>query len=505
MRAEYDLGAGDAVLLKTPATFDVSVWEYWSVLLTGARLVIASADGHRDPAYLAELIARERRDHAAHRAVDARRVGDGSPGAAWRLGATGADDRRGAAGRARPPGPRGQPGAALSQPVRSHRSGGLGHLARGRRARHGERADRCAGVEHAASTCSIRGCVRCPSASRASCTWRARSWPAATATRPDLTAERFVADPFGAAGRADVPHRRPGAVEPRRRAGVPRPHRLPGQAARLADRARRDRGGAAGARRRSRRPSCWSLATAHRRPAGRPTWCPRRRDDRRRTRCARALRRALPSYMVPAAFVVLDALPLDANGKLDGAALPAPVFEAKRVPGADDAGRGDRGRRVRRGARRRARSASTTTSSTWVATRWSRRRWSARLGAALDTRVPVRVLFEAPTVAALAARGRSRTPATGGASRWSPRRARSGFRCRWRSSGCGSSTGSTRSRRPTTSRSWCGCPVTLDVAALRAAVADVVERHECCAPCIPETADGPVQVILPRGRGRCPI
>ncbi|HEY2740001.1 MAG TPA: amino acid adenylation domain-containing protein, partial [Thermoanaerobaculia bacterium] len=56
----YRLGPEDAVLQKTPYTFDVSVWELFWPLVAGSRLVLARPGGHRDPRYLAELIAREK-------------------------------------------------------------------------------------------------------------------------------------------------------------------------------------------------------------------------------------------------------------------------------------------------------------------------------------------------------------------------------------------------------------------------------------------------------------
>ncbi|MGZ8176749.1 amino acid adenylation domain-containing protein [Williamsia sp. SKLECPSW1] len=52
MQDDHALTADDAVLYKTPATFDVSVWELLWPLATGARMVIAAPDGHRDPQYL---------------------------------------------------------------------------------------------------------------------------------------------------------------------------------------------------------------------------------------------------------------------------------------------------------------------------------------------------------------------------------------------------------------------------------------------------------------------
>ncbi|AUX42318.1 NRPS protein [Sorangium cellulosum] len=56
MLEDTGLGERDVVLQKTPYTFDVSVWELFAPLLCGARLVVAVPDGHRDPAYLAEVI-----------------------------------------------------------------------------------------------------------------------------------------------------------------------------------------------------------------------------------------------------------------------------------------------------------------------------------------------------------------------------------------------------------------------------------------------------------------
>ncbi|MFF2554470.1 amino acid adenylation domain-containing protein [Nocardia sp. NPDC058058] len=59
MGREYGLTTADVVLQKTPITFDVSVWELFLPLLTGAKQVLAVPGGHRDPTYLARLIDAE--------------------------------------------------------------------------------------------------------------------------------------------------------------------------------------------------------------------------------------------------------------------------------------------------------------------------------------------------------------------------------------------------------------------------------------------------------------
>jgi amino acid adenylation domain-containing protein len=59
MQDEYHLTNGDRILQKTPFSFDVSVWEFFWPLFTGATLVVAKPEGHRDSAYLVNLIASE--------------------------------------------------------------------------------------------------------------------------------------------------------------------------------------------------------------------------------------------------------------------------------------------------------------------------------------------------------------------------------------------------------------------------------------------------------------
>lgn len=60
MREEYNVGPGDRILQKTPSTFDVSVWEFFLTFLSGATLVVAPPGVHKDPQALAALMVDER-------------------------------------------------------------------------------------------------------------------------------------------------------------------------------------------------------------------------------------------------------------------------------------------------------------------------------------------------------------------------------------------------------------------------------------------------------------
>ncbi|HEX4499319.1 MAG TPA: amino acid adenylation domain-containing protein, partial [Thermoanaerobaculia bacterium] len=59
MQEEFPLRSGDRVLQKTPFGFDASVWEFYAPLIAGAALVMARPGGQREPDYLAEIIRQQ--------------------------------------------------------------------------------------------------------------------------------------------------------------------------------------------------------------------------------------------------------------------------------------------------------------------------------------------------------------------------------------------------------------------------------------------------------------
>ncbi|HBQ8789683.1 TPA: enterobactin non-ribosomal peptide synthetase EntF [Klebsiella quasipneumoniae] len=57
MQDRYPLSADDVVAQKTPCSFDVSVWEFWWPFIAGARLVMAEPEAHRDPQAMQQFFA----------------------------------------------------------------------------------------------------------------------------------------------------------------------------------------------------------------------------------------------------------------------------------------------------------------------------------------------------------------------------------------------------------------------------------------------------------------
>ncbi|WP_433606607.1 non-ribosomal peptide synthase/polyketide synthase [Prescottella agglutinans] len=393
MQAEYGLGAVDRVLLKTPFTFDASVWELFWPLQTGASVAVASRDAHRDPAALARAIGEQAVtvaqfvpsvldatiDHLdADTAASLTRVFCGgealSPRTVARLGrATGASIHN-------VYGPTEvtvqatfhevTEADAASVPIGAPAWNTCAYVLD---ARLHPVAVGVPGELYLAGAQLARGYVG----------------------RGDLTADRFVANPFGATGERMyrtgdlVRWTASGELEYLGRTDFQ--VKLRGLRIELGE----------------------IEAALVALPEITQSVVSVKSDQLVAYVVADAsldvaavkaeLSRTLASYMVPAVFVVLEAFPLNASGKLDRKALPEPVFEAKafRAPTTpveeivagvfadvldlDRVGLDD--------------DFFALGGNSLVATQVV-----ARLGAALDARVPVRVLFEASTVEALAAR-----------------------------------------------------------------------------------------------------
>nr|WP_054815874.1 non-ribosomal peptide synthetase [Nocardia arizonensis] len=492
MLAEYPLGPDDVYLQKTATTFDVSLWGFFMPLRVGAALVVATPDGHRDPEYVAHTIAARRVTvtdfvpsmltvFAAHARATALRtlrhvfvIGEALPPETvaafaavsdaavhnlygpteaavsvtyWRAG-TGAANSV----------PIGLPQwntqvYVLDSRLRAVPAGVVGEL-------------------YLAGDQLARG----------------------YAGRADLTADRFVANPFGFGDRMY----RTGDLVLWRRAADGR-HVLDylGRTDfQVKFRGQRIELGEIETALLARPGVSQAVAVVATGPTGDQLVGyvvpgPGRTLDPVALRDEVA--EVLPAYMVPATVLVLDALPLNTSGKLDRKALPAPVFEARafaepataleeavaqvfgEVLGVERIGRDDDFFDL----------GGNSLSATRVA---------ARLGDALDTRVPVRLIFEVSTVAGLAARvelSEGGRPALVAGPR--PQRIplslaqqRMWFLNQF-------DTASAAYNLPVAVQ----LTGALDIAALRAAAADIVARHETLRTRYPQTDDGPEQIILP--------
>ncbi|MET7482825.1 non-ribosomal peptide synthase/polyketide synthase [Streptomyces sp. NPDC005538] len=316
MQDTYRLDADDRVLQKTPSSFDVSVWEFFWPLITGATLVVARPEGHRDPAYLARLI-REQNVTTVHFVPSMLQLFLEEPAAADCTGLR----RVMCSGEALP--------VALTHRFHTTLTSTALHNLYGP-------------TEASVDVTAVEIGPDAPSVSIGRPVWNTRTYVLDAGLRPvppgvpgelylagvqlargyldrpGLTAERFVADPYGVPGTrmyrtGDLARWNPDGtveylgrtddqvkvrgfrVEPGEIEGVLTTHPSVAHAVVVVRE---------------------QTLVAYVVPAG-----PVEPTTLRAHTAA-----SLPAHMVPAAFVALDALPLTPNGKLDRAALPAPDF-----------------------------------------------------------------------------------------------------------------------------------------------------------------------------------
>ncbi|HEX2207391.1 MAG TPA: amino acid adenylation domain-containing protein, partial [Longimicrobium sp.] len=500
---DFGIGAEDRVLQKTPIGFDAAGWEVYAPLLTGGVLVVAAHGGEKDPRYLVRALREERitilqlvppllralldepefaecnalrRVFCGGEALSgelARRFGEALPNArlvnlygpteccidATTHACDGTEGRRATV-------PIGRPVAntrtyVLDASLRPAPVGVPGEL-------------------YVGGTQVARGYVN----------------------RPALTAERFVPDPFASTpgarlyrtgdrvrwlaggtleylGRTDAQVKVRGfRIEPGEIEAVLR------RAEGVADCAVIVREDAPG----DRRLVAYVVGDAD--------------ADALRAR----LRRTLPEYMVPAAFVSLDALPLTPNGKLDRKALPAPEysadgeFAAPRTP-TEEVLAGIWAEVLRTDCVGIHDNFFALGGHSLLATRVA-----SRIRAVLGAEVPLRVIFERPTVAGVAeaveeARraGEPVAPPIVPIDRTGPIPLSFAQERLWfldRMEPGDASYNVTRVLRLSGA---------LDAPALERALGEIIRRHESLRTVFREVDDAPVQVIHPFGGFDLPI
>ncbi|NMD94284.1 amino acid adenylation domain-containing protein, partial [Rhodococcus sp. BL-253-APC-6A1W] len=504
MNDQYGMSSEDVYLQKTATTFDVSLWGFFMPLRVGATLVIATPDGHRDPVYVANKIAEHRvtiTDFVPSMlTVFVANAADGSCDSlrhVFVIGEALPSETAAEFARLCPAGLHnlyGPTEAAVS--ITYHRAGPadvhsvpIGVPQWNSRAYVLDRRLRPVpvgrpGELYLAGVQLARGYL----------------------DRPDLTSDRFLADPFGAPGermyrtgdlvRWEAGPDGTGILEYIGRTDFQIKFR--GQRIELGE--------------------IEAVLLAH--PAvsqavvlvvSTPTGdqlvgylvaAPAQTIDV--TDLADHAGRSLPSYMVPASLMVLDALPLNTSGKLDRKALPEPVFSSTRtfrepcspaervvaaafgdVLGAERVGLDD--------------DFFELGGNSLVATQVV-----SRIGAALDTQVPVRALFEASTVGGLATRIAKQVGSG----------ARAPLTATVRPDVLPLSTAQQRiwflNRFDVTTAAY-NLPFTVrmtgavDPRVVSDAFSDVVARHESLRTVYPEVDGDPHQVILPLEQAVSPL
>ncbi|MFI5910640.1 amino acid adenylation domain-containing protein [Dactylosporangium sp. NPDC051541] len=328
MRAEFQLRPGEPVLHKTPAGFDVSVWEFFWPLICGATLVVARPDGHRDPAYLAELIRRHEIT-TVHFVPSMLRAFLTEPAAA------GVPLRRViCSGEALPADVARRFGAVLPGVELHNLYGPTEAAVDVTRHRVETAADGTVPIGRPVwntRTLVLDPWLRpVPSGVTGELYLGGVQLARGYLHRAGLTATRFVADPFVPgermyrtgdlarvtaegvieyAGRTDDQVKIRGQrVEPGEVAAVLSEHPAVAEAVVVA---------------RDGRLIAYLVGATHKAPDIRPGAAPETRDIRN------WVAERLPEHLVPAAFIELAALPVTANGKLDRNRLPAPDFAAE--------------------------------------------------------------------------------------------------------------------------------------------------------------------------------
>ena len=324
LRTTFGTGSGDKVLVHTAVTFDLSVWEYWGALLAGSTAVIAEPRLHADPAYLLEVVRAEGVTTLGLVPTMLNALLTHSSGV---LPAS--IQRVYSIGEELP--------AGLAQWFRRRNAGKLVNLYGPTEAAvsvtHHEVGNTDRSVVPVGAPAWNTGCLvlddrmnLVPAGVGGNLYLTGVQLARGYTSRTALTAERFVADPFGRSGArmyrtGDLARwNRDGELEYLGRTDEQvkvRGYRIELGEVESALRTHSDLTDVAVVARED--GELGHRLVAYVVPS----------DGRTvdRTALQSYLSGELPSYMIPAAFVVLDGLPLNSSGKVDRRALPAPVFD----------------------------------------------------------------------------------------------------------------------------------------------------------------------------------